>query len=103
MSETRKIKQREDELEKLIALLQKLSVKVKYDRGSFLGGLFRYHDRQCFYLNRRHTVDEKIGIILNELRQTSIPEEILDDELRELLKEKIASAPAVESVSGLLV
>jgi len=99
----RKIKQREDELEKLLALMQKLSIKVKYDRGSFLGGLFRYHDKQCFYLNRRHSTEEKIVIIINELRQMKIPPEFLDSELLNLIQSENIPAPSVDSVNEILV
>ncbi len=74
-------------LEELIVLLEKLSIPVKQDRGDFKGGLIRYHDETCFYINRKAEATAKINLILEELKRMDIPKALLSDELFTFLKE----------------
>lgn len=73
----------------LIGLLEDLSVKVKYDRGNFTGGLFRYHKDNFFYVNRKEDIDHKLYTIINELKQLDIPPEMLSVDIREAFPELI--------------
>lgn len=72
-------------LEELLALLEKLNIAVKYDRGSFKGGLVRYHEQDYFYLNRKTEITAKINLILNELKQIDLPESILSERLKKMI------------------
>lgn len=74
-------------LEDLIRTLEAQSITVKYDRGNFRGGLVRYHDCTCFYLNRRATVEEKIRTIISELKQMSLSGIILDETISDWINE----------------
>jgi len=67
--------------------MEKLSVKVKYDRGNFKGGLVKYHDDDLLYLNRKDKPEVKIKTIISELKEIEIPHHFLTDEINELLKE----------------
>ena len=60
---------------------------VKYDRGNFTGGLFRYHKDNIFYVNRKEDIDHKLQTIINELKQLDIPQEMLSVEIREAFPE----------------
>lgn len=73
----------------LLGLLEDLSVTVKYDRGNFVGGLFRYYEDNFFYINRKEDIDHKLQTIINELKQVDIPQEKLSTEIREAFPELI--------------
>ena len=75
----------------LLGLLEDLSVTVKYDRGNFTGGLFRYHEDNFFYVNRKEDIDHKLQTIINELKQLDIPQEMLSEDIREAFPELIQS------------
>lgn len=53
-------------------LLDKLSVKIKYGRGYFKGGLCRYKEEKYLYLNRFDDKDKHISIILSELENIDL-------------------------------
>ena len=76
----------------LVALLEELSVTVKYDRGNFRGGLVRYREDNLFYINRKADMDVKLQNIVNELKEIHISPELLSDEIKaafpELLSDK---------------
>jgi hypothetical protein len=74
----------------LLALLEELSVTVKYDRGNFKGGLVRYREDSLYYVNRKADIDAKIQNIVNELKQIDFPRELLSDEIREAFPELVA-------------
>jgi len=88
------IMEKEQLLNQLIELVEKLSVTVKYDRGNFMGGLFRYRDDNYFYINRKADLDVKIQTIVNELKQVQIPEELLSSEIKESFPELLRTIPA---------
>jgi len=79
--------QREQLLEQLLALLDKLDITVKYNRGNFRSGLVRYRGKQYFYLNRKADVDKKVGAIIQELKLLQVREKLVPEEIRHLLKE----------------
>jgi hypothetical protein len=58
---------------------------VKYDRGVFNGGVDRYKEDRCFYLNRKSKVKTQIALIVNELKGMEIPDELLNDDLKKKL------------------
>ena len=55
-------------LSELENILDQFSIKVKYGRGYFDGGLYRYKDESVVYLNRMHTIDKHIDILCQELK-----------------------------------
>lgn len=77
--------EKEKILDELLHLLEKLDIIVKYDRGNFQGGLIKYHEEDYFYLNRKAEIDEKITTIVNELKNLEIPDEFINDQIREIL------------------
>lgn len=56
-------------LKELENILAQLSIDLKFGRGYFEGGLFRYKDQAVIYLNRAHSTDRHIDIIAKELKQ----------------------------------
>ncbi|MGD9487729.1 MAG: hypothetical protein AB7W47_06885 [Calditrichaceae bacterium] len=69
----------------LVDYLNRLGITVKYDRGNFKGGLVRYHDDSCFYINRRIETSVKINLIIDELKQMQIADENIPPEIRKIL------------------
>jgi len=76
-----------DELEQL---LSKLSIKIKYGRGYFKGGLCRYKDDQYMYLNRSDDKDKHISIIVSELENMDLTGIQLNKTIGELLSKSEA-------------
>jgi len=66
-------------------LLQKLSIKIKYGRGYFNGGLCRYKEDKYLYLNRSDDKDTHISIILSELENIDLNGIQLNKTIGELL------------------
>ena len=58
--------------EELQELLDRLSVKIKYGRGYFKGGLCRYKDERYLYLNRADDTDRHISLILSEIENIDL-------------------------------
>lgn len=58
-----------DIFKELQNILKQLSIELKYGRGYFEGGLFRYKKQSVLYLNRAHPIDRHIEIISKELKQ----------------------------------
>jgi len=81
--------QEEKIFKELVELLEKLSIKVKYDRGHFNGGLVRYKNQFYLYLNRAAKTKTKIDLILNELQYLKIPEQYLSGELSQFLQRSL--------------
>jgi hypothetical protein len=54
------------ELEKL---LKQLSIEIKYGKGYFEGGLYRYRDYKSIYLNRANSEEYNIEILLAEIKK----------------------------------
>ena len=75
-------------LDKLIALLDKLGINVKYDRGSFQGGLVKYEDNVFFYINRKAKTEIKINTIVHELKNLEIPAKYIGKDLKPLFRDK---------------
>lgn len=73
-------------LNELLALLDKMSINVKYDRGNFQGGLVRYEDNDFFYINRKAKTETKINTIVDELKNLEIPAKYLSQKLKPLFK-----------------
>ena len=71
--------------EELQELLDRLSVKIKYGRGYFKGGLCRYKDEQYLYLNRADDKDRHISIILSEIENIDLNGIELSKSIMELL------------------
>jgi hypothetical protein len=70
------------ELEKL---LEKLSIKIKYGRGYFRGGLCRYKEEKYLYLNRSDDKDRHISLILSELEKLDLNGIELSKSIEELV------------------
>lgn len=61
-----------DILSELENILDQFSVKVKYGRGYFDGGLYRYKEESVIYLNRMHSIEKHIDILCQELKNYDI-------------------------------
>lgn len=85
--------EQENILEKLESLLVDLSIELRYEKGDFVGGFYRYKDRQQIVINRDLTINQKISIIAQELRANSELEGIF---LVPALREVIQDASCVE-------
>ena len=55
-------------LTELQNILDLLSIDLKYGRGYFDGGLYKYKNQSVIYLNRTHTIEKHINILCQELK-----------------------------------
>jgi len=60
--------EKEEILAELQNILGQLSIDLKYGRGYFEGGLYRYKDQSVIYLNRTHTIEKHINILCQEIK-----------------------------------
>lgn len=70
------------ELEKI---LENLSIQLKYGRGYFKGGLYRYKGDKYIYLNRTDTKKQQISIILSELEKMKLSGIEIPESIGEIL------------------
>ena len=75
-----------EKLNELQNVLSQLSIDVKYGRGYFDGGLYRYKDQTVIYLNRTHTIEKHINILSQELKNFDLGRVKINTELRVLLE-----------------
>ena len=66
-------------------LLGKLSIKIKYGKGYFKGGLCRYREEQYIYLNRTEDKEKHISLILSELEKMDLKDIDLSQTVEEIL------------------
>ncbi len=82
-----------DKLESLEKLLSELSIDVRYEKGDFVGGIYRYHERKELVLNRALGTEQKILLIAKELKNNQDLENLY---ITPALREIIDSASGVE-------
>jgi hypothetical protein len=56
-------------LKELEKLLKQLSIEIKYGKGYFEGGLYRYRDNKNIYLNRANSEEYNLEILLAEIKK----------------------------------
>lgn len=59
----------EDILLQLEALADSLSITVRYEKGDFQGGLYRYKSAEEIILNKTLSTEQKIRILATELKE----------------------------------
>jgi hypothetical protein len=73
-------------LEHLESLLQELSILLRYEKGQFSGGFYRYKDKEEIVLNKDLSVHRKITILANELKgKVDLQQRYLAPALREVI------------------
>jgi len=61
--------QDESILENLEKLFAELSIELRYEKGRFQGGYYRYKDRQQIVVNKDLTDSQKVAILARELHE----------------------------------
>ena len=61
--------QNDEILKELEKLLKAFSVEIKYGKGYFDGGLYRYRDSRYIYLNRANSEEYNIEVLLTEIKK----------------------------------
>ncbi len=56
-------------LEELEKLLSEAAIEVRYEKGQFMGGLYRYKDKEQIVVNKDLPIEHKIKIIATELHE----------------------------------
>ncbi len=74
--------EKKDILTQLQNILSHLSIDLKYGRGYFDGGLYKYKDQSVIYLNRTHTIEKHINILCQELKNYDLEGIELNPEIR---------------------
>ncbi len=57
----------EEILEGLETLLVELAIDFRYDNGEFVGGMYRYFDKEQLLVNKKLSDEQKIQVIAQEL------------------------------------
>jgi hypothetical protein len=69
----------------LESLLNDLSIKIKYRKGYFSGGICRYQKQRTLYLNSADKIENHVSIIINELKYIDLNGVMLSPSLKNLL------------------
>ena len=77
---------KEEIFSELKEVLARLDIKLKYDRGYFQGGFFRYKDKKTIYLNRADSVDHHVSIVLSELKDMDLSTVPLSPALKDVMQ-----------------
>jgi hypothetical protein len=77
---------KEEIFSQLQEVLEQLDIKLKYDRGYFKGGFFRYKQKSIIYLNRAESVEQYISIILSELKNMDLSNVSMSPSLRAIMQ-----------------
>jgi hypothetical protein len=75
-----------EKLTELENILSQLSIDLKYGRGYFDGGLYKYKDQSVIYLNRTHAIEKHINILCRELKNYDLEGIELKPEIRVYLE-----------------
>ena len=79
--------EREEILASLEKLLADLSVDVRYEKGEFVGGFYRYKGKEQLIINKGLTVEQKVNIIASELKTNwGLDDLYVDPALREVIE-----------------
>lgn len=78
--------EKNDILKELQNILSHFSIDLKYGRGYFEGGLYRYKDQSVIYLNRTHAIDKHIDIVCQELKNYDLGGIKINPELQVFLE-----------------
>ena len=63
---------KEQILEELQQQLERMSIRVRFGKGYFGGGLCRYKDQKYFYLNKSQDVEQQITLIITEMKKLDL-------------------------------
>ena len=74
-------------LQKLESLLLELSIELRYEKGQFAGGFYRYKEKQAIIINKDLTDQRKITILANEIKdKIDLDKRFIAPALREIIE-----------------
>ncbi|NOY78588.1 MAG: hypothetical protein GXO76_12030 [Calditrichaeota bacterium] len=73
-------------LQEMEGLLEQLSIPVRYERGSFKGGLCRLNNDQIFIINKNLPLEQKLQIFREELERIDLEDIFIRPVLRNYLR-----------------
>lgn len=73
-------------LNELEELLRKLNIEFKYEKGFFKGGLCKIEGKEYFYLSKSVPFEQKLNIIVEQLKNLDLNDVYLKPKLRDLLE-----------------
>lgn len=84
-----KIKEREFEklLQDLRQIAQEMGAKVMFERGDFKGGYCILKDDRTIVINKLSTLQRKVIILTNALKELGVDDKYLTPKLREVIEE----------------
>jgi hypothetical protein len=59
-------------LKELEKILEKWSIEIKYSKGYFTGGYYRYRDKKALYINKSDKIEDQIRLIISELQKLNL-------------------------------
>lgn len=72
-------------LKELKRILAKSSIEIKYSKGYFTGGYYRYKDKKALYINKTDKIEDQIRLVISELEQLNLTGINQNPFLKELL------------------
>ncbi|MFQ5769067.1 MAG: hypothetical protein ACE5HX_00920 [bacterium] len=68
-------------------LVEKLTLELRYEKGDFVGGLYRYNNKEQIIINKDLNTKQKINVLANELKvKVNIENLYLVPALREVIE-----------------
>lgn len=82
----KKSQQNEWLLQEMEAILEQHAIPVRYEYGSFKGGLYRLNDDYIFMINKNLPLEQKLQIFREELGTLNLEDVFIRPVLREYLE-----------------
>jgi len=70
-------------------LIQNLSIDLRYEKGDFSGGLCRMPDKSVFIINNKLSLENKIKLIVDELKLMDLNHIYIRPALRKIIEEGV--------------
>jgi hypothetical protein len=74
-------------LDKLEELFGQADYTIRYEKGNFKSGFCILENTRIIVVNKFSTVENKVGFLIEALRQLPFDETLLDDKSKKLLQE----------------
>ena len=72
-------------LQELEELLERLTIPLRYEKGTFKGGLCFYNEKAYFIINKNLSLDQKLQIFRNDLLHVNLEDLFIRPVIREFL------------------
>jgi hypothetical protein len=71
----------------LCQVCQKLGIEIRTEAGQFEGGNCFFNGKEFIYLNKNHTIDQQIEVLISFLKTTNLEKIYLSPKIRSYIEE----------------